>query len=301
MPSTSWGARIDTVVDGLWLADGLRWHDGALWCSDIHGHRVLRIDIGAPDAARVQTVLELPEDNPSGLGWLPDGRLLVVGMQRKVVYRIDTNGSVQVHADLSSVARGVLNDMVVADDGSAYVGDMGLDPDDLEAGMSPGQLVKVTPDGSFEIVADDLDAPNGPALTADGRTLVIAESSGFRLRAFTVAIDGSLSDRREFAPVPPAQHGPGFAPPDGICLDENGAAWVADPLGGRVTRLLPGGELTHAVDFPGEAPVACVLGGPERRTLFICVGPEHEREAVLRSPLGRIDAVPVEVGGSGRP
>lgn len=176
-------------------------------------------------------------------------------MRRKVVYRVDRDGAVEVHAGLSSVARGVLNDMIVGDDGSAYVGDMGLDPDDPSAGMSPGQLFKIDPDGGFVVAADDLGAPNGP----------------------------------------------GFAPPDGICIDVERAVWVADPIGGRVVRLLRGGQLTHIVDFAGEAPVACVLGGPGRRTLFICVAPEHERDAVLRSPCGRIDAVHVPVGGAGRP
>jgi sugar lactone lactonase YvrE len=289
------------VQDGLWFAEGPRWHQAALWCSDLRGHRVLRVDVRDLDRPRVETIVEIGDDDPSGLGWLPDGRLLIVGMRRKVVYRLEFNDTVAVHVDLAAAARGVINDMIVADDGSAYVGDMGMDPDDLSAGISPGQLFKVDPSGGFVVVADDLGAPNGPALSADGRTLLIAESSAFRLSTFTVEADGSLSARHEFAAVPPAPNGPGFAPPDGICLDAEGAAWVADPIGGRVVRVLRGGEITHSVDFAGEAPAACVLGGADRRTLFICVAPEHERDAVLRAPRGRIDAVQVSVGGSGRP
>ena len=110
-----------------------------------------------------QTVVEIPDDEPSGLGWLADGRLLVVGMMRRVVDRLEADGSLRVHADLSSVARGVLNDMIVSADGRAYVGDMGMDPNDPGAGMRPGQLLCIEPDGSFSTVADDLGAPNGPA------------------------------------------------------------------------------------------------------------------------------------------
>ena len=300
MGTTSWDGVIRTVVDGLWFAEGPRWHDGALWCSDIHGHRVVRVEADGDDMV-TETVVEVPDDEPSGLGWLPDGRLLVVGMTRRLVYRLEPDGSLEVHADLSTVARGVLNDMTVSAEGRAYVGDMGLDPNDQDAGVHPGQLLCIQPNGSFTTVADDLGAPNGPALTEDGATLVLAESSAFHLSAFTVGSDGSLSARSIFAAVPPAPGGPGYAPPDGICLDAAGAAWVADPIGARVVRLLPGGELTHGVSFPGEVPVACVLGGPDRRTLFICVATEYKREAVLRQPLGRIDAVAVEVSGSGRP
>jgi sugar lactone lactonase YvrE len=301
MGTASWKGVVRTAVDRLWFAEGPRWHDGALWCSDIFGHRVLRMESDAGGRLVVQTVVEIPDDEPSGLGWLADGRLLVVGMMRRVVYRLEEDGSLSVHADLSAVARGVLNDMVVSAPGRAYVGDMGMDPNDLDAGVRPGQLICIEPDGSFATVADELGAPNGPALTDDGGTLILAESSAFVLSAFTVGSDGTLSERSIFAAVPPAPSGPGFAPPDGICLDAAGAVWVADPVGARVVRLLPGGELTHAVDFPGEVPVACVLGGPDRRTLYICVATEYHRGAVLREPLGRIDAVVVDVGGSGRP
>jgi sugar lactone lactonase YvrE len=302
MGTTSWQGDVRTVVDGLWFTEGPRWHDGALWCSDIFGHRVLRMqDDGGGGDMVAETVVEVPDDEPSGLGWLPDGRLLVVGMQRRLVYRLESDGSLEVHADLSSVARGVLNDMIVSAEGRAYVGDMGLDPNDHDAGVHPGQLLCIEPDGSFSTVADHLGAPNGPALTDDGSTLILAESSAFHLSTFAVEADGTLSGRAIFAAVPPAPGGPGYAPPDGICLDSAGAVWVADPSGARVVRLLRGGALTHSVDFQGEVPVACVLGGPDRRTLYICVAADYRREAVLRQPLGRIDAVTVEVAGSGRP
>jgi sugar lactone lactonase YvrE len=199
--TTSWEGTVRTVVDGLWFTEGPRWHDGALWCSDIHGHRVLRMEVGAGGDMVAQTVVEVPDDEPSGLGWLPDGRLLVVGMERRFVYRLETDGSLRVHADLSSVARGVLNDMIVSAEGRAYVGDMGLDPNDPGAGVRPGQLLCIEPDGTFSTVADDLGAPNGPALTDDGGTLILAESSAFVVSAFTVRSDGTLSARAVYAAV----------------------------------------------------------------------------------------------------
>lgn len=301
MGTTSWGATLRTVVGGLWFGEGPRWHDGVLWCSDMHGHRVLRIDLAAADV-EAEVVVEVPDGEPSGLGWLPDGRLLVVEMVSRQVRRLEHDGRLVVHADLSPAALGVLNDMVVSDTGTAYVGDMGYDIHTAAPERRPGQLFRVDPDGSFHVAASDLNAPNGPAITADGRTLVVAESGGFRLTAFTISGDGSLTDRRTFCDVPPAP-GATMAPPDGICLDVDGAAWVADPVGRRVVRVAPGGRATHWVDYPDEVPVACVLGGPERRTLLICVGPEWRRAQVVAAgrPMARIDAVGVDTPGLGRP
>ena len=271
------------MVDGLWFAEGPRWHDGALWCSDIHGHRVLRMEVGDGRDMVAQTVVEIPDDEPSGLGWLADGRLLVVGMKRRVVYRLEADGSLRVHADLSSVARGVLNDMIVSADGRAYVGDMGMDPNDPGAGVRPGQLLCIEPDGSFSTVADDLGAPNGPALTEDGRTLILAESSAFVSRRSPSDPTAPCRSARSSPRCPLLRAVPASRRRTASAWMLPVRVWVADPIGARVVRLLPGGELTHTVDFPGEVPVACVLGGPDRRTLYICVAAEYQREAVLRA------------------
>jgi len=289
--------EIRTLLDGLVFGEGPRWHHGALWFSDMHAHRVVRMTMdGASD-----TVVRVEEDIPSGLGWLPDGRLLIVAMESGRLLRLEPNGRLETHADLSRVARGSLNDMIVAADGTAYVGDMGLRIHSEEIGsIQPGQTFRVGADGAVAQAADDLAAPNGHALTDDGRTLVVAESGGAQLTAFDVAADGSLSGRRVYAALTPGA-GASLAAPDGFCLDAEGAAWVADPVGARVVRVVPGGAATEELPFPGETPVACVLGGDRRRTLLVCVAKSWKRDDARRAPLARIDAIEVSVPGAGRP
>jgi sugar lactone lactonase YvrE len=288
---------VRTVLDGLWFGEGPRWHEGALWFSDMHGHRVVRTTVDG----HAETVVEITHDEPSGLGWLPDGRLLVVAMETQRLLRVDADGSVSEHADLSGLARGSINDMIVAADGTAYVGDMGARIHDPNSERKPGQTIRVDPDGAVSCAADELASPNGHILTEDGRTLIVAESGGARLTAFTVAGDGSLRDRRTYAELVPADDGVAFAPPDGICLDSEGAVWVADTIGARVFRVREGGEVTDSVDFDDVIPVACVLGGPNRRTLLMCVAKDWKRDVVTQAATGRIDAVDVEVPGAGRP
>jgi sugar lactone lactonase YvrE len=288
---------VRTVLDGLWFGEGPRWHDGALWFSDMHGHRVVRTALDGTD----ETAAEITHDEPSGLGWLPDGRLLVVAMETQKLLRVEADGTVNEHADLSGLARGSINDMIVAADGTAYVGDMGARIHDANSERKPGQTIRVDPDGTVSCAADDLASPNGHILTDDGRTLIVAESGGARLTAFTVASDGSLGERRTYAELVPSKPGVAFAPPDGICLDAEGAVWVADPIGARVFRVREGGEVTDSIDFDDVIPVACVLGGPNRRTLLMCVAKDWKRDVVKQAPTGRIDAADVEVPGAGRP
>jgi sugar lactone lactonase YvrE len=285
-----------TVIDGLHFAEGPRWHDGALYFSDMHAHRVIRMT----EDGTTEIVAEIPDDEPSGLGWLPDGRLLVVAMETQTVRRVEPDGSVVVHADLSAKARGSLNDMIVAADGTAYVGDMGSHIQDASSVRLSGQTFKITPDGSWSCAADDLEAPNGHILTDDGRTLIVAESGAARLTAFDVDADGELGNRRVFASLVALKDGyPAVA--DGICLDEEGAVWYADPLGGGVCRVLSTGEVTDQVRFDDVIPAACVLGGADRKTLYICVAADWKRDVVTRSRTGRIDACQVTVPGAGRP
>jgi sugar lactone lactonase YvrE len=289
----------ETILDGLWFGEGPRWHHGALWFSDIWGHRVVRA--GLDGTATTEATVE--HDEPSGIGWLPDGRLLVVAMETQRLLRVEPDGEVVEHADLSPLARGSANDMIVAADGTAYVGDMGMriqEGGGGQGGRHPGQTIRVTPDGAAATAADDLAAPNGHALTEDGRTLVVAESGGARLTAFEVHADGTLGPRRVYAALDAAP-GARVAAPDGICLDAEGAAWVADPVGARVVRVVPGGVTTQSFAYDGAIPVACVLGGDDRRTLLICAAADWRREGILRAPSGRIDAVRVDVPGSGRP
>jgi sugar lactone lactonase YvrE len=284
------------MLDGLWFTEGPRWHDGALWFSDMHGHRVMRSELDGT----ATTVAEVAHDEPSGLGWLPDGRLLVVAMETQKLLRVEPDGTLAEHGDLTGLARGSINDMIVAADGTAYIGDMGQRIH--EGGeRRTGQTIRVTPDGEVSCAADGLESPNGHILTDDGRTLIVAESAAARLTAFDVRGDGSLDNRRVYAELRPAKEGVAFAPPDGICLDAEGAVWVADPIGARVFRVRPGGEVTDTVDFDGEIPVACVLGGAARRTLLMCVAADWKRDVVKKAPTGRILAVDVDVPGTGRP
>jgi sugar lactone lactonase YvrE len=279
-----------TIADGFHFGESPRWHDNELWFSDMHGQRVHRLPLGGE---RVE-VLRLDDDLPSGLGWLPDGRLLVVAMDTQQLRRLEPDGRVVVHADLSEVATGSLNDMVVGPDGTAYVGDTGfrLWADSID--YAPGRFIAVGADGGVVDVVEDLAAPNGVAI--DGELLVIAEAAGPCLTAFTVNSDGSLGHRCTFAALD--ELGP--IAPDGICLDEHGAVWVADPIGARVVRVVEGGGVTDTIEFD-ETPVACVLAGIERRTLVVCVAPDWHRDAALRAPLAHLDAFEVTASGAGTP
>ena len=247
------------------------------------------------------TVAEVTHDEPSGLGWLPDGRLLVVAMETGKLLRREPDGTLVEHADLSGLARGSINDMIVAADGTAYVGDMGARLSVEGSERVPGQSIRVAPDGSVSCAADDLASPNGHILTDDGRTLIVAESGASRLTAFDVQPDGTLADRRTYAELAPEKEGVKFAPPDGICLDAEGAVWVADPIGARVFRVREGGDVTDSIPFDGVIPVACVLGGDDRRTLFMCVAAHWKRDIVTASRTGRIDACTSTCRVQGRP
>jgi sugar lactone lactonase YvrE len=281
-------------AEGFQLAECPRWHAGRLWLSDMWGRAVWRFD---RDGGR-QAIARFDDDDPGGLGWLPDGRLLVVGMERRVVYRLEVGGPV-VHADLSGHAAWPCNDMIVADDGTAYVSHFGFDLWGGTTGFQPTSLLRVTPDGRVDAVADGMLCPNGMALSADGRMLVVAEPGGGRLTRFGVAADGSLRERSVFAELVPAP-GQQHAPPDGICLDAEGAVWAAEPLGRRVLRIEPGGRVS--VEIPCELhPLAVALGGPDRRTLFVCLAGEISRPRRSGAANARVDALRVDVPGEGRP
>lgn len=285
-----------TIFQDLHFVEGPRWHDGRLWFSDMYGHRVMRTDLEHPP----EVVATIEDDHPSGLGWLPDGRLLVVAMSSRQLRRVEPDGSVVVHADLSTIATGDCNDMISRADGTAWVGDMAFDVHAGGGAPEPGRTIRVTPDGVAEEAAGDLIAPNGHVLSEDGRTLIVAESGASRLTAFDVADDGSLSNRRTWAELPP-EPGVAYAPPDGICLDAEGAVWVADPIARYFRRVREGGEITDVVRPDGGTAIACVLGGPDRRTLLMAVADALPSSGALGAGNARIDALEVEVPGAGRP
>jgi len=288
--------RARILADGLYFGEGPRWHDGRLWFSDFYDHRVKSLDA----SGAVRTELEI-DDQPSGLGWLPDGRLLVVAMHRRQLLRIDPDG-VKVHADLSGVATFHTNDMVVDSSGRAYVGNFGfrLDQAVRERGVESvladhptTQLARVDPDGKVHVAASDMHFPNGMVITPDGRTLIVAETLAMRLTAFDIGPDGGLSNRRVWATL-------GMRAPDGICLDANGHIWVANAIAPECVLVAPGGEIVARVET-AEPCYACMLGGDDRRTLYIMSAPSSMPDVVSKARLGIVACAPVSAPGAGRP
>ena len=276
-----------TLVDGLIFGEGPRWHDGQLWFSDMQAGFVLATDIDG----NCKKIIDVP-GSPSGLGWLPDGRLLVVSMTDRRLLRMEGERLIE-HADLSHIATGHCNDMVVDSKGNAYIGNFGFD---LGAeGIKPVEatMAMVTPEGEVTPAADGLLFPNGTVITPDTRTLIVAETYGAKLTAFDIQSDGTLTNRRLFADVSPHF-------PDGICLDAEGAIWVADPVGGECIRVLEGGKITDSVDT-GRGCFACMLGGENRNTLFMMTADDFRAEAVVRTKNGKVEYVEVDVPGAGWP
>lgn len=274
---------METVLEKLTFLEGPRWRDGRVWVSDFYTHRVLS---AAEDGSDLRVEATVPAQ-PSGTGVLPDGRLLVVSMRDRRILRREQDGALVTHADLSPLAKGVLNDMAVDPQGRCWVGCFGFD---LMGGapMETALLIRVDPDGSAVVVADELSFPNGAV--CDGRTLVVAETFGNRLTGFDVSADGALTHRRDWARFgdPPTSRAlaevlPHLAVvPDGIAEpDAEGAIWVADADHHRAVRVREGGEIAAEVATPdGFQTYAVALGGADGRTLFLACAPsflEHER------------------------
>lgn len=277
-------ADTEILVEGLGFPECPRWHGGELWFSDHALGRVCRFD------GELETVLEVAAQ-PSGLGWRPDGTLLIVSMVDRRLLAWDGAG-LQAVADLRDRFAWHANDMVVDAGGRAYVGEFGFD---LFGGeLRPSVLVRVDPDGAITAAAEDLVFPNGTVIAEDGRTLIVAETYANRLTAFDVGPRGELSNRREWASTPDVF-------PDGICLDAEGCVWVASPVKGEAIRYREGGEVLARVKTSREQAYACMLGGPDGRTLFVCTatGLRHDRN---RAGLGgRIETARVDVPHAGLP
>jgi sugar lactone lactonase YvrE len=267
----------NTLTGGLSFTEAPRWHDGRLYVSDFFTHRVLAISMDGV----IETVAHVPHE-PSGLGWLPDGRLLVVSMHDRKLLRHENDGGLVEHADLSRLSPWRLNDMIVGADGRAWVGNLGFDSGGSEP-VGPTVLICVEPDGKARVVNDEVYSPNGMVITPDGATLIVAETLANRLSAFSIA-GGALGPRRDwavFGPRPTAvDRAKLFAETvvtaDGICLDAEGAVWVADALHNRLLRVAEGGRILEERKSPdGSHYFACVLGGGDGRTLFVCAAPTY--------------------------
>jgi sugar lactone lactonase YvrE len=277
---------LKVLLDGLAFPAGPRWHDGKFYFSDMHAHQVIAVDM----AGKSVVVCEVPAW-PSGLGWLPDGRMLVVSMTDRKLLRLDRDGLKTV-ADISKLAPFHCNDMVVDAQGRAYIGNFGFD---LQANEKPRgtTLVMVATDGSARIVAEELMFPNGAVITADGKTLIVGETFGRKLTAFDISPDGSLKNRRVWAEL-------GKSLPDGICLDAENAIWVACPTASEVIRVKQGGEVTERIKVETDA-FACMLGGPDGRTLFVATAANSDPVKCIAERTGRIETTQVEVPRAGLP
>ena len=276
----------DVLVGGLTFPEAPRWRDGTLWFSDFYSHRVLTVDLDG----RLETVVEVPQ-RPSGLGWRPDGTLLIVSMLDRRLLRLE-GGRLHVEADLSGLATGPCNDMVVDAAGRAYVGNFGFDRHRGEP-ERPTCLVRVDPGGRTTRVADDLRFPNGTVITPDGRTLIVAETLAHRLTAFDLDAGGALSNRRVLAVIDDCF-------PDGICLDAEHAGWVADARRKRVIRVRADGAIDRTLVTGQQGAYACMLGGPDRRTLFVLTN-TGSGPAMADKTDGRIEMYRVDVPGAGLP
>jgi sugar lactone lactonase YvrE len=275
------------LVDGLAFPETPRWHDGRLYFSDMDDNQVKWVD----EAGHTGVVVDVAS-RPSGLGWLPDGRLLVVSMHDLAVLRLDDHG-LTTHADLRDLASFHTNDMAVTPSGRAYVGNFGWNP----RGDGPERetpLIIVEPNGTARHSGEALNFPNGIVLNAELDTLVVAESRGKRLTKFRVGDDGSLHDRALFADL-------GTSFPDGICIDAEGAVWAALIFDNAVARFDTKGRETHRISTGDLHAYACMLGGADRRTLYICSASTSEPGDAARLRHGRISGVRVDVPGAGCP
>ena len=288
--------RATVLAGGLYFGEGPRWRGGRLWFSDFFDHAVKSMD--ASGAVRTELVID---DQPSGLGWLPDGRMLVVSMHRRQVLRVDPDG-VKVHADLASLATFHTNDMAVDGQGRAYVGNFGFDLDEalrtrgvegVLADHPAAVLARVDPDGSVHAAAAGMHFPNGCVITPDGKTLIVAETLAMQLTAFDIAADGSLSNRRVWAKL-------GMRAPDGICLDASGHVWIANAIAPECVLFAPGGEVVATV-ATNQPCYACMLGGADRRTLYMLTAPSSVSAVASAARQGRILGAQVETPGAGLP
>ena len=289
-------ASTRVLTEGLYFGEGPRWHEGRLWFSDFYDHAVK--SIGAAGEVLVEHRLD---DQPSGLGWLPDGRLLVVSMRELAVLRQEGDGFV-VHADLSGLARHMCNDMVVDGSGRAWVGNFGFDLDaELErqgselvlSELPATNLVRVDPDGSRHLTKTTMQFPNGSVVTPDGKTLIVAETLGMKLTAFDIEPDGGLANRRVWAQVDKVA-------PDGICLDIEGNVWVANALAPECVRFAPGGEVLQVV-MTSQHCYACMLGGEDGRDLFLLTAQSSDHARASASRTGKIEVARVDAPGAGWP
>jgi sugar lactone lactonase YvrE len=287
-----------TLRAGLSFGEGPRWHGERLWYSDFYRFAIFSTDA---EGREERLEHEVP-GQPSGLGWLPDGDLLCVSMTDHQVLRIHGD-EVSLHCDISPYCGFWANDMVVSTSGVSYVGNFGFDLDvmlrDVGAeGMMATpppttNLVVISPEGEVLQVVPDMAFPNGSVITPDGKTLIVGETMTFRLSAFDIGPSGTLSNRRVWAQLD-------FVATDGMCLDAQGQIWLANALTNKCLRVKKGGEITGKIET-AQTAFACMLGGADRKTLYVLTSPSSDRFKIATSSAGQIEAAEVAVAGAGLP
>lgn len=306
--------ELKKLIGGLYFGEGPRWHENKLWFSDFYSHKVMTLD----ENNSLETVCEVPSQ-PSGLGWLPNGDLLIVSMLDRKILRF-SEGSISVHADLSEYVAHKCNDMVVGRDGTAYVGNFGMG--DAGESLNSTHLMIVKSDGTVLKGPDNLLFPNGTVITEDGKNLIIAETLGAKLTSFDIEDNGELTNRKLWARTSPlfslliikflssmgfdlskvdfSKYSKNLHVPDGICLDEKNGIWIASPTTKAVVRIEKGGNITDTINTPKGA-FACMLGGKERKTLYVIISNSSDPEEAQASPEGEIHSIEVEIPGVGKP
>ena len=287
--------KLETLMKGLTFGEGPRWHENKFYFSDFYSHKVYSLDL----SGKHEVIVEIP-NQPSGLGWTPDGTMLIVSMKdRKLMSFKD--GKLTERADLTELSGFHCNDMVVDIDGNAFIGNFGFNTYDGEE-IKPTNLILVRPGEEPVLAADNLFFPNGTVITPDNKTLIVGETYAARLTAFDKSEDGSLSNRRIWADLKVNAEEGTVPLPDGMCIDEEGAIWVASPSTAEVIRVHEGGMISERIPVQTNA-FACMLGGEDRRTLFICTsnGSGVDPGAALREKSGKIEITQVDVPGCGKP
>ena len=279
--------QLTTVLDGGRYFEGPRWHNGRLWFVDCMARTLLSIS----PSGELQEHAAVADDTPCGLGVLPNGDIVVLTMFKKRLLRF-ADGKLSLYADLSEFATGTIDDMIIDGQGRAYVGDLGFNLPPPEGRGAVGRIILVMPDGSARAVADGLRFPNGIAVSSDHRRLVVAEMDGACLADYDIAPDGGLRLRGRLGRI---------NDPDGICLDRDGAVWVASFTEDAFIRIGRNGEEGARIAIPGRRALACALGGVDRRTLF-CLSAETSYEELRKGKsVSRIDVVEVDTAGDGYP
>ena len=287
--------KLQTLMDGLTFGEGPRWHEDKFYFSDFYSHKVYTLDL----QGNHEVIVEVP-NQPSGLGWMPDGTMLIVSMKDRKLLSFRDN-ALEERADLSGLAGFHCNDMVVDSKGNAYIGNFGFNTYEGEEVKSTN-LILVRPGEEPCVAADNILFPNGTVITEDEKTLVVGETYAAKLTAFDINEDASLSNRRVWADLTQSIDDGNVPVPDGMCLDAEGAIWVASPSTADVIRVKEGGEILERIPVETNA-YACMLGGKDRKTLFICTSNASgvDPDSALREKSGKIEIVEVEVPGVGRP